>query len=96
MKRRFIIVVNGATAQQQNAVSAIFTNRPNIGYWHWYNDMWLVVDLTNAWTAETLRNKLNEVVPANHKFVSEVGHGMGWAVFGNTETFPWLHNDWTK
>jgi hypothetical protein len=96
MRRHFIIVVNDATAEQQNAVTNHFTNRNGIGYWHWYSDMWLLIDSTNFWNAETLRDKLNELLPANHKFVCEVRYPANWAAFGNPDTFPWLHNEWSK
>lgn len=94
-RRRFIVVVNDASPNQQNTITAFFKNS-NFAYWHWFKDLWLVIDTTGTWDAGVLRDKLNELFPPLHKFVSQVHSGKTWGINGNPESFPWLHDEWAR
>ncbi len=50
MKQRFIISANNATAAQKDQIT-IFLKNQGFGYWHWFNDIWLVTDRSGIWKA---------------------------------------------
>lgn len=95
MKKRFILVIDNPTKEQQNAVTNFFKNR-RLGYWHWLSDVWLLTDSRNTWTATSIRDKVKELVPGTRLLVFSIGSGTTWAGSGKTEMFKWLHNTWKR
>ena len=96
MKRRFIVIINDASNTEQDVVTAHFRGVPGIGFWHWFSDVWLIVDTTNKLNAENLRNRLNELLPNSHKIVINAENVNNWAAYGRTENFQWFRDEWDK
>lgn len=94
MMKRFILVVDNPTKEQQNAVTQFFKNR--LGYWHWFSDVWLLTDTTNTWTVTSIRDKVRELIPGARLLVFPIASGTVWAGSGKTEMFKWLHNTWKE
>ena len=92
MKKRFILVIDNPTEEQQNAVTNFFKNP--LGYWHWFSDVWLLTDPTNTWTVTSIRDKVKELIPEARVLVLPIESGTVWAGFGKGEMFKWLHNTW--
>ena len=95
MKKRFILVIDNPTKEQQNAVTNFFKSRL-LGYWHWFSDVWLLTDITNTWTVTSLRDKVQELIPEVEMIVLTVGSDSTWAGFGKKTKFKWLHNTWKR
>ncbi len=94
MKKRFILVIDNPTKEQQNAVTNFFKNQ--LGYWHWFSDVWLLTDTTNTWTVSSIRDTVKELIPEARLLVFAIGSGTAWAGSGKTEMFKWLHNTWKR
>ncbi|HTL73205.1 MAG TPA: hypothetical protein VL863_07865 [bacterium] len=95
MKQRFVIVTANSTPIQENLITQFFKNG-NFSYWHWFPELWLVIDNTATWNPGNLRDKINELTPDLHNIVFRVDDKTAWAIRGMQSTFPWLHNDWSK
>ncbi|MGC2423441.1 MAG: hypothetical protein WA666_03690 [Nitrospirota bacterium] len=90
-----MIVVDNATAEQQNKLTEYL--KINFGYWHWFSDLWFVVDATGNWTVVTLRDKISEILPNAHTMVMQAfGDPTAWAGFGKSEMATWMHETWEK
>ena len=94
MKKRFILVIDNPTKEQQNAVTNFFKNQ--LAYWHWFSDVWLLTDTTNTWTVTSIRDKVHELIPGTRLLVLPIESGTVWAGVGKTEVFKWLHNTWKR
>lgn len=94
MKKRFILVIDNPTKEQQNAVTNFFKNQ--LGYWHWFSDVWLLTDTTNTWTVSSIRDTVKGLIPEARLLVFAIGSGTAWAGSGKTEMFKWLHNTWKR
>lgn len=94
MKKRFILVIDNPTKEQQNAVTNFFKNQ--LGYWHWFSDVWLLTDTTNTWAVSSIRDTVKELIPEARLLVFAIGSGTAWAGSGKTEMFKWLHNTWKR
>ncbi len=98
MNKRFIIMLNSATAEQNNALLE-WIKFEQVGWWHWLKDSWLIATRQNHLTAESVRDKIGEICPGVHNLVIELKEGEGtWAGFGpNTDDknmFTWLKDNW--
>lgn len=94
MTQRFVILVDDATAGQQNAVTLFLKGK--FAYWHHFSDSWLVTTSNEEWTAAKLRDEIKEVVPGPNFLVLRVDAPKGWAAYGTKGMFEWLHNVWSK
>ena len=103
MKKRFIILLNSGSAQQ-NAEFVKFIKGDDIagGYWHWLNNSWLMVTQNVNMTSEIIRDKLREIYPGVHNLVLELREDGTdtWNGFGpsgeDKNMFKWIHANWTK
>lgn len=93
MKQRFVLIVDDATIQDQNTVSAFFRDKPP-GFWHYLSDIWLVVTSDGEWSVGTLRDQIRLLLPEKRVFVFEVDRGSAWAAFGNSKSFEWISGQW--
>ncbi len=94
MKRNFVVCVDDATREQQDKLTQFFKEEANVGYWHWFNDLWLVTDPYNNWSAGSLRDKIREMLPGAHNVVIQIDGSNTWSGFGNTKMFEWFHDTW--
>ncbi len=92
MKKRFILVIDGATKEQQNIITIFFKDR--MGYWHWFSDAWLLTDSSNTWTVSSIRDKVQELIPGINMIVLAIESDTEWAGFGQANRFDWLNDTW--
>ena len=95
MKRKFVVCVDDATKEQQDSLTQFF-EKADVGYWHWFSDLWLVADPYNKWSATSLRDKTNEILPGAHSVVIQIDDSDTWSGFGNPKMFEWFRNTWDK
>ena len=93
MKRRFIILVDDATSDEQNRLTDFLRKRPMV-FWHYFSDSWLVVDTDAQWSTATLRDQLVKLLPGKMVMVLHVDNGTTWAAFGAVKNFDWIQSDW--
>jgi hypothetical protein len=95
VKKRFILCVDGCTKEEQNSLSQYFrAQRPVLGFWHYYSDMWLIVDVNDVWTHVTLRDKMIEILPNKSIFITGVTEGSLYAMRGRKDSFGWFKTQW--
>ena len=101
MRKRFVIAL-GSTTKEQNDAFREYLNKIAPGrWWHWIQDLWLIVDPNGELNATSLREKASEYYPAVTCLVLEIGHDDDtWAGFGPAASgksmFPWLEKHWDR
>ena len=95
MKGRYVVCIDDTTVEQQNKVTKYFKELDNVGYWHWYSDLWLVTDPGDQLSTEKIRQGLDALLPDANKIVIEVESGYAWSIFGKEDSFKWLHETWS-
>jgi hypothetical protein len=102
MKRRFIVMLNSSTNEQNEAFLA-YIKETDIGWWHFISNSWLLYDAENKISAEIIRDKLMEIYPSVTNLVIEVtSPHEPWQGFGpnggpngdNLNMFTWLKENW--
>lgn len=93
--RRFIMIVDDATPEQQNAITKSLEGKPQ-GFWHYFSDVWLIIDASNTCTTISLRDHLSQVVPGATTLILPIDNANEWQGFGKQDTFKWLHDTWPK
>jgi hypothetical protein len=100
MNRRFILVTNRTTAEQDQAFKdQLNAKYPGNGWWHWLGETWLIVDPFGRLDAAIICELARESFPGIYNLVIEIPPGDGtWAGFGlttpPTNMFEWLHTTW--
>jgi hypothetical protein len=100
MKKRFILLVDNTTADQNKAFRD-FVEASGLNWWHWISNAWLLIDQKGTWKASQLRDKAKEVYPGENTFVAELRPDDDtWSGFGpSTEKrnmFKWIEQNWKK
>ena len=99
MKKRFILLLNSSSPQQNEAFLAAIRAH-QIVWWHWFPNAWLIVNPPGNLTAEELRDMANTCFPGVHKVVleSRANGTETWAGFGptNTNMFEWIRENWKQ
>jgi len=92
MSSKLIVMSNGATPEQQNAVT-LTIKAHGAGWWHWFGQGWLIRDPYSRGAA-SWRDAIRSSVPHLHIFVVQVATPTDWAAFGTTEHFQWVIERW--
>ncbi|MBI1198827.1 MAG: hypothetical protein GC203_13280 [Phenylobacterium sp.] len=97
MKRRFVLVTEPLTPEQERQIAAALPG-PNIGWWHHLPNTWLIVDLSGAAiSAESLQGLLTGIAPAARMFVTEVSYGSPWTIrysLSQPHELQWVQDYW--
>ena len=93
MTRRFALIVDDATREQQDSVTN-WLRTTELSFWHYLSDVWLVLDSRDTETTVSLRDHLKQAVPGKTTMVLKVDGPNNWAAFGPTDKFKWLHSTW--
>ncbi|MFS3509318.1 hypothetical protein [Citrobacter braakii] len=98
MKKRYIISLNPATPEQDKKFVA-FIKEHGLGWWHWLENTWLLVDRNGRFSAAELRAELKNIYPKIHMLVIELSdEGDNWAGFGpkseDQDMFSWIKRNW--
>jgi hypothetical protein len=100
MKRRFVVCINEANAEHdKNFIQ--FLNENKLGYWHWLNNTWLIVDENDSFNANSIRDKVKVLFNNEHNLVIEINdQGDTWSGFGpngeGKNMFSWIKRNWKK
>jgi hypothetical protein len=100
MKKRYVIALSSATPEQNDAFRKYLVGL-QVGWWHWFDNLWLVVDGYDLVQGRELRSKAREIYLGAHNLVMElrpdddVWYGFGPA--GEIQNmFKWLEKNWRK
>ena len=100
MKKRFVVIIESST-KEQNDSFLDWVKQENLGWWHWFQNAWLISNTTGTHTASSIRDKVNEFFPTKNTLVIGLKEGEGsWSGYGpNSEKrsmFKWLKTNWRK
>lgn len=100
MKKRYIVCVNNSTKEQDEKFVE-FIKSKNLGWWHWLNNTWLLVDDSGILTAADIRDSARDIFTPEYNIVIEIGQTTDtWSGFGikteDKNMFAWLHKNWKK
>jgi hypothetical protein len=98
MSKRFIIILNSSTPEQDGAFGA-YIKAKGLGWWHWLTNGWLLYSVSDDLTARQLRDDLKEIYPNVHMMVFELSSGTDtWSGLGPKEEgrdmFEWIRKYW--
>jgi|GEM_PF-842201 hypothetical protein len=100
MKRRFVILLDRSTPEQNKAFIEFLKTSDINGYWHWLNNSWLIATYNLEITGAQIRDKIKEIFPDVNNMVlvlNEDGTDT-WAGFGpkseDRDMFRWLRTNW--
>jgi hypothetical protein len=98
MTKRFIIVLDTCTKEQEEAVRLSIKD---LTWWHWLPNVWLLTDTTGAFSAITLRDHIRKAIPMVYILVFELNDkGDTWAGYGpSTEQrnmFDWIRRNFEQ
>ncbi|MBS4090521.1 hypothetical protein [Pseudomonas rustica] len=98
MNKRFIILLDSVEDAQNKALIE-WVKESKLGWWHWFQNSWLLASHDESWNARTIRDKLGELVPNVNCLVFELKDGEGtWSGFGPNkepkDMFGWLRKNW--
>lgn len=100
MKKRFVVLIESSSEEQNNSFLS-WIRQERLGWWHWFQDAWLLSDPTGDQTAISVRDKVWECFPGSNTLVIELGEGEGtWSGFGpkseKKDMFSWIRKNWRK
>jgi|HubBroStandDraft_2_1064218.scaffolds.fasta_scaffold18665_5 hypothetical protein len=93
--KHFVLAGNELSPLQRNTITKYLSDT-GYGYWHWFQDFWLVTSANNYVTSVNLRESLKLVVPGTHFMVFAVEPSPDWAGVGNETWAEWIHQNWSR
>jgi hypothetical protein len=95
MKRRFVIAVDGLTAQNEKLLQ---DHLLQYGYWwHWISNLWLFVTRDEAVSATEISEKIVSLQDDHPRvFVMEIPEDVTWTTFGKKNKKGQDMSDWLK
>src|SRR5437868_6136999 len=98
MKKQFIICHGpGSKAQDQVFLNWIKSN--GLGWWHWFDGSWLVIDSQGSVTVEQIRDAVQAAYPTSYCMIFEHGTNRYAGIGPNDEAqrarmAGWLETNW--
>jgi hypothetical protein len=93
MKRRWLVLVDDATTDEQNKLTQYLRER-SWGFWHYFSDAWLIAADDAKLSSLALRDQVVKLLPGKTVLVLFVAEGKTWAAFGPVKTFDWVRSNW--
>lgn len=98
MKKRFILSLDSSTTEQDELFEK-FVDENGLDWWHWLNNLWLLVDPKGNFSASEIRDEANRIYPHVNKLVLEIrSDDDTWSGFGPSkpekDMFKWIKENW--
>ena len=99
MTKRFVIGVDNTTADEDKKFCD-FLDENQCSWWHWVDNLWLVIDTSDELKADEIRDALGLAARGKSCLVTEVEGPTDWAGFGPSgkgakkNMFDWLDEKW--
>jgi hypothetical protein len=99
MSRRFVIGVEGLTASEEKKFREYI--REHGPWWHWIDNLWLVVTDDVSITAAQISEKLDEIAKGKRRLIFEFPEDIDWSGSGKPNSsgknmFEWLEKWWAE
>ncbi|WP_288786062.1 hypothetical protein [uncultured Bacteroides sp.] len=100
MKKRFIVCYNNNIPKEEEIKFVQFAKDNKMGWWHWIDNVWLLVDYSGQMTAPILRDKVCKLHSGSRVIIIELAEDKDtWAGFGPAtpkNMFDWVKRNWQK
>lgn len=104
MAQRFIICTNGQpasanapTPDDRNKITRLFEAKEGWQVWHWFSDVWLIVDPFDSTTPRQLSDELRALLgEPKHVLVMKIEGAIGFSGYGPPDGWPWMSTNWGK
>ena len=91
---KFIIIADThAPLAARNALTIRLKELGRWGWWHWFENIWLVVDPAERTTAQELRDVAGAALGFANVLVIRVEHA-DWAGLAPPAMFQWIRDTW--
>jgi len=91
----FMIAASSPTPEQRNAITFIFRDKPEFGFWHWTPDFWLINTITDSYTSASIRDAVRDTVPGLFFAVFAVNPVPDdWAMWSDKTWAEWVQKNW--
>ena len=82
MKKRFIVCYNNNIPKEEEIKFVQFAKDNKMGWWHWIDNVWLLVDYSGQMTAPILRDKVCKLHSGSRVIIIELAEDKDtWAGF---------------
>lgn len=99
MKRRYIVCFDDLTVEQSKLITEDLKSK-GLGWWHWINNVWFVVDSSGTFSAREIRDSLKKIANQRMIVVEMNEKGDTWAGVRakdpEQKMFNWIKNIWKK
>lgn len=88
------VVVDEATAQEQNSITDLFKSK-GWGYWHWVHNIWVLdTPSDESYRIGELRDEIKKLVSDEALIFVTDASSRNWGGWGNPEKFNWFNENW--
>jgi hypothetical protein len=94
--KRFVVVIQGVTAAQADAITAAVRDSKKFNWWHWMDQTWLLLTnelYTPKTVAEWIQTRGGLVWPAQKILVLDSDTHDFWGSV-QAEAWPWMRDHW--
>lgn len=94
--RKFSVAVERMSKEEQQAFVK-FCRSKKLGWWHWIENFWLIVDNTDTLSVAEIRDKIREITggtPCVVLAVREAGSWAGTKRKNKDNMFDWVRKNW--
>src|SRR5689334_23352076 len=94
MNRRFVVLTESATAEQEQRFVNFVNNR--LGWWKWFPNSWLLVDNREQFTSAQIRDVAAGIFPTAALLVLEFRDDgtHSWHGMQKGDMFQWFDKNW--
>jgi hypothetical protein len=98
MKKRFVVLIESSTKEQNDSFLG-WIESENIGWFHWFQNTWLLSNPRGHLSASDIRSQVKQAYGSANTLILELqGTNDTWSGFGpNTEQkdmFKWVKRNW--
>ncbi|MHA3083420.1 hypothetical protein ACX1NX_09670 [Acinetobacter sp. ANC 5383] len=99
MKRRYIVCFDDLTTEQSKSITQNLKDK-DLGWWHWIDNVWFVVDGSGKYSAKEIRDDLKLIANQRMIVVELNEKGDTWAGVRaddpDQKMFNWIKQIWKK
>ena len=98
MKKRFVVMIE-TSSKEQNDSFLEWIKEERLGWWHWFQNVWLLSNSRGHLSASDIRDKLKEFYGTANTLVLELrGADDTWSGRGpkneKRNMFKWIKSNW--
>lgn len=92
MSKRFVVATNGSSVENRDKITKFFDAK-TWGYWHWFNELWVLVGVPDTYSAKSMWEELSNATGLNTELliVFDIPPGqINWWGWAAKEGWEWM------